>query len=101
MSAGFMATMATTAGWILLGVFAGMLILAFLWGWRPAQRIAFPLLDELTSAQPVWERDVARKDLNTAGAIRVAGLAIAFALVTGSTISAILDLVGQLATPAG
>ena len=101
MGNGFVATLAITGGWVLFGIIVGMVVLALLWGWKPARSISFPLLDELTGAQDVWARDVKRKQLSVPDAIRLAGLAIAFGLVTGSTISATLDLIGRLATPAG
>lgn len=101
MAAGPLATFVITCGWILLGLIVGIAILRLFWGWGRLKKIAFPFLDELELLQPVWRRDLEQEKPSTAVGIRQAGWAIAFAILSGFTISGLLDLIGQLATPAG
>ncbi len=101
-TAGSLATFVITCGWIFLGLIAGVAVISLFWGWPRVQKTAFPFIDELKSSQAIWESDLNATGPPTAGrAIRQAGLAIAFAILSGFTISGVLDLIGQLATPAG
>ena len=102
MLTGLVATVVTIVLTFIAGILTAIGLLAWLWGWKPTQVIAFPFIDEIVTSTRAFNaemRETSEPDFPRA--IRQGLWLIAYAIVTGFTISGLLELVGQLATPAG
>ncbi len=98
---GMLVTAVTIGVTFLLGVGVAVFVLTWLWGWRPLQRRAFPFIDEIAATTSLFSASLKTKNPGMPLATRQGLWAIAYAIVAGMTIQALLGLAGQLATPAG
>ena len=102
MPPGLIATVVTIVLTFIARILTAIGLLAWLWGWKPIQGVAFPFIDEIARSTAKFNAEM--KETNEPdfpAAMRQGLWLIAYAIVTGSTISGLLNLVGQLATPAG
>ena len=102
---GVLATLGVILLTFLFGAFAGVWILRWLWCKKSRAEKSFPFLDELirASSKINHELDVESSDqeLDLGRAIRQGLFMIALAIVSGLAISGLLQMIGNLATPAG
>ena len=102
---GIIVTLTTVLLTFFVGAIAGIVILRWVWGNDAKARTAFPFIDELLLASKMFnaeiEADPKSMKLTQARAIRQGLWLIAWAIVTGLAFSGLLDLIGNLATPAG
>ena len=102
MPSGLIVTVVTIILTFITGILTAIGLMAWLWGWKPIQRVAFPFIDEIARSTRAFNAEL--KETNEPDfpkAMRQGLWLIAYAIVTAATISGLLNLVGQLATPAG
>ena len=102
MPPGLIATGTVLALTFLIGVLTAIVLIVWLWRWKPIQTKAFPFIDEILSSTAWFNAEIDNNaDLTVARAIRQGLWLIAYSIVTGMTVSGLLGLMGDLATPAG
>lgn len=102
MPPGLLATATTIVLTFVAGALTAIALIVWLWKWKRIQTKAFPFIDEILRSTTSFnhEMDVSA-ELTVARAIRQGLWLIAYAIVTGMTVSGLLNLMGHLATPAG
>ena len=96
MSPGLLATVVTIVLTFVAGILTAVGLIVWLWKWKRVQTKAFPFIDEILLSTEDFNHELNHNvELTVARSIRQGLWLIAYAIVTGMTVSGLLNLMGH------